>query len=149
MAIDDFFKKIDNKIESINAKKEADAERKIDLESFLRNSIQDIAPSLKEYEEKLKERGVNCELRISDLGFSLIMKFKDGGHHGIIFGRELRSKYQHYTFTSTFTNDDGKNITGTTAMPVTEKNWSKKLVEENIEKTIDDFFLYSDIHGGY
>lgn len=149
MSSNDFFNNLDKEIKTTQTKKVANAEKKSNLENFLRQAIKDITPTLQEYEAKLKERNINCKLNISDLSFSLIMNFKDGGHHGIIFGRERHSQYESFTFQSTFTNDDGKNFIGTDAQSINERNWSKDLVVNKLEKEIKDFIFYSERHGGY
>jgi hypothetical protein len=149
MSIDDFFEKIDQDIESIDAKNKAHVDKMEKLELFLDKAIQDIAPNLRQYEQYLKDKNINYKLSINRLSFSLIMYYKDGGHSGIIFGQERLSRDPYYTFMSTFTNEDGKNYIATNAVPITENNWSIELINNEIQKAIKDFLFYASRHGGF
>lgn len=120
-----------------------------ELETFFEQKIKSITPLLREYDQRIKNRKINCALSIHKLGFSVRMYFKDGCYHELTFDCEKDPKYLFFSFKRIFNSEDGNNCFSTDGVSITSRNWSKKLVSEKIEKEIEDFLFYADRHGGY
>jgi hypothetical protein len=149
MSAEDFFKKVDTKMGSIGEAEAAEKKAAAELQSFMKKAIEDFAPTLQSYADKIKERGIRCESNSNGHGFSITLYFKDGGKHGLTFSQEYRSRIGAYSFNGHFTNDDGKNYTSTDGAQITQSNWSVEDTERRVQKVIEDFLFYADRHGGY
>jgi hypothetical protein len=149
MSTEDFFKKVDKKIDSIDEAEAAEKKAAAELQVFMKKAIEDFSPTLQYYVDQIKGRGIRCESNSNGHSFSITLYFKDGGKHGLTFSQEYRSRIGTYSFNVYFTNDDGKNHTSTDGSQITQSNWSAEDAESRIQKVIEDFLFYADRHDGY
>lgn len=143
---DDFFDKVDAKLSSDAAKKQAANDLNARNREFSKKAISEVYPLAVEYKKKLVERGIHVELNGSETGFSFKAFYADGGHNGLEVYPTLETG--EIQFHSIYTNDDGRNHRGTDAARYNEKNWTPKEFEVRLKKSIDDFLFYADRHGG-
>lgn len=149
MSAEDFFKKVDKKIESIDEAEAAEKTAAKELQAFMKKAIDEFSPTLQSYADRIKARGIRCESNCNGHSFSIILYYKNGGKHGLTFSQEYRSRIGAYSFNGHFTNDNGKNYTSTDGSQITQSNWSTEDAERRVQKLIEDFLFYADRHGGY
>lgn len=149
MNAEDFFTKVDKKMDSIDEAEAAEKTAAAELQAFMKRAIEDFSPTLQSYVDQIKKRGIRCESNCNGHSFSITLYFKDGGKHGLTFSQEYRSSLGAYSFNGHFTNDDGKDYTSTDGSQITQSNWSADDAERRIQKVIEDFLFYADRHGGY
>ncbi|MBO2888551.1 hypothetical protein J5H79_22890, partial [Providencia rettgeri] len=148
MGINDILNKIDSKKEE-NAEAEIqNKQMQSDNESFLRELVINLAPMVKEYEEKLSEKGIKVKADIGLQSISFELKFNDGGHWNLLLAPTLDSTGR-FSFTSSCTNDDGRPYTSTNGSTYGKTNWQDEMFFEKLDKHIEDFIYYSDRHGGF
>lgn len=148
MGINDILNKIDSKKEE-NAEAEIqNKQMQSDNEFFLRELVINLAPMVKEYEEKLSEKGIKVKADIGLQYISFKLKFNDGGHWDLLLAPTLDSNGR-FSFTKSYTNDDGRPYTSSNGSTYGEANWQDEIFFEALDKHIEDFIYYSDRHGGF
>lgn len=146
MKSDDFFVSVDTKLsksaEADTASKSAASENR----EFLEEVVARLAPIVSPYKARLKERNIHVEVQSYPAGISLTLRYKDGGHRGMSIGGRLENN--RIEITTSFTNDDGRNYTGTSGATYDKNNWKDSIFEDELQKCINDFLFYADRHGG-
>lgn len=146
MSNNDFFKKIDQKIESIrNDKTAAENISRSNLD-YLAETVLRIKPIAETYASELKQRQIAVDLQTSKYSVTLTMKFKNGGHHSLSFGSSHTDNRMEIT--GNYTNDDGRPYSSTDGKSYDHTNWSDIIYKDKLEKCIEDFIFYAPRHGG-
>jgi len=141
-----FFKKIDQQIESIrDGKKAAEQNSKTNLD-YVAEIILRAKPVAEVYASELKQREISIDLKSSKHSITFSMKYKDGGHHSLTLGSSLGDN--RLEITGNYTNDDGRNYSSTDGKSYDQSNWSDDIYKEKLEKCIEDFIFYAPRHGG-
>jgi hypothetical protein len=143
---DEFFDKADKKLASLRAAAQAaKTARDVNLE-FAQRVFPEIASIAQSYKKKLLERGIHVEISGNDRGLTFNMMYADGGHRGLMVYPEIESN--RIQFHTIYTNDDGRDMTGTDGVSYNESGWKDGIFEQKLQKAIDDFLSYADRHGG-
>jgi hypothetical protein len=148
MSTNENFKKIDGKLDELKQGQQQVATDSKKNEEFFEEVVSRVGERAKEYAEQVKSRNIPVDLNISKYSISFMLKFKDGGHHGVILGHALRSQSSRIEITGSFTNDDGKKYTSTSGVSYDSENWNDDIFTSAIEKCIEDFVFYAPRHGG-
>jgi len=144
--MDDFFSKIDSKLEEQKQRKESANTQKEENRAFLAKVCTEVAPIVAKYEHELQARNINVSSTIRDHLVSVELKFADGGHNRLTLSQDIDSG--RLTMEKHFTNDDGKNYKSTDGRTFNEQNWRNDLFETALKKLIEDFVFYAPRHGG-
>lgn len=146
MSSTDFFKKLDQQIESIrNNKATTENISKSNLD-HLAETVMRIKPIAEGYVSELKNRQVTADLKTSQYSITFSMKFKDGGHHSLTLGSSHNDN--RIEITGHYTNDDGRPYSSTDGKSYDQTNWSDEIYKAKLEKCIEDFIFYAPRHGG-
>jgi len=146
MSADEFFNKIDQKLQNQKNVKASSKVTEDENLTFLKEVVLRITPLTEDYAAKLQDRGMKVSIKTSDYSISFSLFFKDGGHYAVILGSSDPSN--RIEITVDFTNDDGRNFTSRSGATYNAETWKDEIYEESLRKCIEDFIFYADRHGG-
>lgn len=148
MSMNDFFSKVDQKIDKIKQQhQQSETEANENLE-FLEEIVAELTNKVEAYVNQIRNRGITVDFHASKSGILFNLKYKDGGHFGTRLGRSKYANNNRIEITGSFTNDDGKNYTSTSGTTYDRQTWKDEYFISSIEKCIDDYLFYAPRHGG-
>ncbi|MDU0677997.1 hypothetical protein [Pseudomonas aeruginosa] len=148
MNLDDFFLRVDEKLETakkneILLKASTDKNLKALKEAVIR-----ITPLAENYTAKLQERNLKADIQNSDDSITLSLTCRDGSHQTITLGKTSRENFFGITVEEIDNNgdiavslDDSRNYDS--------ENWEDGIYEKQLRKFIEDFISYAESHGGF
>jgi hypothetical protein len=146
MNTDDFFTKVDAKLQKQPQSNTSVSKTALKNREFLEKVIARLGPIASAYQVKLKERGIDAEVSNDEAGMSITLHYKGGGYRKLHIGGE-RESYR-IEFSTEFTSDDGTIYTATDRLSHDYSNWQDSIFEAKLQKLIDDFLLLANKHGG-
>ena len=143
----DFFDEVDSAIDDNKAKQDNQRKKDKALSVFFSDEIKSITPMLKNYESTLNEKGMKCDLKLGEGSFSFTIKHNNGNNHTLSFSLDNQDEFRSYNFYTYFRDEkNGSPMKSTDAKPYNKENWSHEMVEERIQKHIEDFMFYQKRH---
>jgi hypothetical protein len=143
---DDFFAKVDAKLQKESQANTAVSKTALKNREFLKEVIARLGPIVASYQAKLKERGIDAEVNNDEAGMSITLHYKGGGYRKLRIGGELES--YRIEFSTEFTSDDDTTYTATDRLTHDYSNWQDSIFETKLQRLIDDFLNLANKHGG-
>ena len=98
MDTDDFFAKVDAKLQKQSQADTAVSKTAVKNREFLEKVIARLGPIVTSYQAKLKERGIDAEVNNDEAGMSITLHYKEGDYRKLRMGTKqiiLLKGYQY------------------------------------------------------
>jgi hypothetical protein len=144
---DDFFAKLDAKLESLKSGQQAAVTRLEDERRASSDAIKAMHPVAKDYVAKLRERGITAYFSGTNYGLTFEMRWGDGATHGLSVYPDMDSGRLQIIRNST-DHTTGRSFNSTDGATYAAKDFSPQKYESALKSVIHDYVRFADRHEG-
>ena len=148
MSLDDFFLRVDEKLETAK-KNETLLKASIDKNlKTLKEAVTRVGPLAENYAARLQERGLKADIQKSDESITLSLTYRNVSYQTITLGGSSRENLIGITVKHVDNNGEIA-ISLDDSRSYDSENWEDGIYEKQLRKFIEDFISYAESHGGF
>ena len=144
MDTDDFFAKVDAKLQKGSQANTAVSTTAAKNRQFLEQVISRLSPTVDTYVSKLKKRGINVEIDQYPTEIRIKLRYKSGDYQGLSIGEDVKSN--RIGLRTLFREDRKSYISSDTTYD--QSNWEDSIFMDSLQRLIEDFVSSANKHGG-